>query len=60
VGYYQRQLPPGYLASRATDSNQLQDPALRARYDDVRRVVSGPLFAGARWGAIWRLHLGLW
>jgi arabinofuranosyltransferase len=60
VGHYQRSLPPGYLESRGRGENLLSDPALRARYDDVRRVVSGPLFSGSRWRAIWRLHLGLW
>jgi arabinofuranosyltransferase len=60
VGHYERRLPPGYLESRATGENRLADPALRARYGDVRLVTSGPLLAGARWRAIWRLHLGLW
>ncbi|MBI5480377.1 MAG: hypothetical protein HY906_16055 [Deltaproteobacteria bacterium] len=60
IGHCERPLPPGYLESRASGRNLLTDPALRARYDDVQLVATGPLFAGARWRAIWRLHLGLW
>jgi arabinofuranosyltransferase len=60
IGHYQRLLPRGYFETRVSGTNRLEDPALRARHEDVRRVVSGPLFTGARWGAIGRLHLGLW
>jgi arabinofuranosyltransferase len=60
VGHYRRTPPPGYLESRVAGRNLVTDPALHARYDDVQRVTTGPLFAGARWRAIWRLHLGLW
>lgn len=38
--------------------NRLEDPDLAYLYDEVRLIVSGPLFDPARWGAIWDLHTG--
>jgi arabinofuranosyltransferase len=55
IGHFRRWIPDGYLASVASGENRLADPALAALYDDVRRVVSDPLFAPARLRAAWRL-----
>jgi hypothetical protein len=52
-------IPPGYLKTVKSDSNQLQDPALAALYDDLKLATRGPLFSKERWRAIWRLNRGI-
>ena len=44
IGHFRRRVPEGYLDSLATGSNRIQDPVLAELYDDVRVVVSAPLF----------------
>jgi hypothetical protein len=39
-------------------ANRVEDPDLAYVYDQVRLVVSGPLFSAARWDAIYRMHFG--
>jgi len=56
IGHFVRELPPGYLDSVASGRNQLVDPAQRALYDDLQKVIRGPLLAPGRLAAIWRLN----
>lgn len=58
-GHFERELPPGYSETIAGGRNVIVDPALARLYDDIRLVTAGPLFSRERWGAIWRLNLGL-
>lgn len=53
-GHYERTVPLSYVQSIRSDSNLLQDPALRPLYDDLRLITRAPLFAKGRWGAIFR------
>jgi len=57
-GHFPRTYPDGYLEGRATRANTLEDPDLHAFYDELDRVVAGPVFAGSRWAALWRLNTG--
>lgn len=57
-GHYSRRLPPGYLLSRRSGTNQLEDPALAQLYDAVELVTRAPLFSPGRMQAIWRLNTG--
>ncbi len=45
-------------ASVVARTNRLEDPDLAHLYDEVRLVVSGPLFGAERWRAIRDLHFG--
>lgn len=56
-GHFRRWLPRGYLTSLATDSNQIEDPAVRALYRDLRLATRAPLGSKERWWAILRLNL---
>ncbi|MBA4285366.1 MAG: hypothetical protein C0434_07515 [Xanthomonadaceae bacterium] len=56
IGHFLRELPPGYLASLADGRNRLVDPAQRALFDDLQKVIRGPLLAPGRLDAIWRLN----
>lgn len=58
ISHFRRPIPCGYRESIAEDANRLRDPGLAAVYDAVRLVTRGPLFEGARWREIWRLHTG--
>jgi arabinofuranosyltransferase len=58
IGHSIRYLPDGYVESLETGENRIVDPKLAQYYDDLKLVVSGPLFSPARMGAIWRLNLG--
>jgi arabinofuranosyltransferase len=52
VGHYERAVPEGYLETRATGENRIRDPDLAAYWDELSRVVSGPLFTAERWRSI--------
>ncbi|MEM1000120.1 MAG: hypothetical protein AAGN35_23900 [Bacteroidota bacterium] len=55
-GHFERMLPPGYLATLKSGTNQLADPALEELYDDLKRVTQGPLWSGERLQAIFKLN----
>lgn len=58
VGHYKREIPPGYVESRESRQNQVQNRDLARAYDALTVVVSGPLFTRERWREIWRLNTG--
>ncbi len=58
IGHYPRPLPAGYVESRVQGRNVIHDPGLRSAYDDILRVVSGPVFTRERFAAIRRLATG--
>jgi len=58
VGHYDRRMPPGYYETLDTGTNVIQDPNLRAYYDDLQLVTRGPIWSMARFKAILRLNLG--
>ena len=57
IGHLRRHLPEGYLDSLAAGRNRLRDPVLAELYDDVRVVVSAPLFDLERLRSAIRLAL---
>ena len=57
-GHYFRDIPPGYVESLASGTNQIADPQLHAYYDRLKAVVSGPIFSAGRFGSIWYLNAG--
>ena len=57
-GHYERAFPAGYLQTVTTGQNQLNDPALKTLYDQTQLLARAPLFAAARWQAIWALNTG--
>lgn len=56
AGHYSRPMPAGYLDTRLTGENRLEDPGLRAAWDDLQLVTRGPLFTAERFAAIRRLN----
>lgn len=56
IGHFMRRLPEGYLATLSEGGNLLVHPEIARLYEDVRRVVAGPLWSIARFKSIWRLH----
>jgi arabinofuranosyltransferase len=58
IGHFYRDLPDGYYESVGAGRNLVRDPTLRALYDDVQLVTTGPLLSRERWRAIWRLNTG--
>jgi arabinofuranosyltransferase len=58
AGHYFRDIPPGYLESLTSGTNQIADPDLRGYYEHLRSVVSGPVFGGSRFRSIWYLNAG--
>ena len=57
IGHFMRRLPEGYLATLSDGRNVLVHPEIAGLYEDVRRVVAGPIWSVARFEAIWRLHV---
>ena len=58
VGHYFRDIPPGYLESLTSGTNQIADPELHEYYEHLRAVVSGPVFRASRFRSIWYLNAG--
>jgi len=58
IGHFDRVVPKGYVESVVGGTTRLTDPAYAALYDDLDRVIRGPLFTRARWAAVWRLNTG--
>ncbi len=58
IGHFQRAVPEGYLRARATGDTGGMQPDLARYWEQLRLVVSGPLFAPERLLAIARLNLG--
>lgn len=56
VGHYERSIPVGYLESRISYNNLLQEPALRRLWDDTHIVLRGDIFTWERFAAIFRLN----
>ncbi|MFH1463026.1 MAG: hypothetical protein ABIO70_01440 [Pseudomonadota bacterium] len=58
AGHVERLIPRGYAESLEKGGDRLQDPRVRALYDDLLLVTRGPLWTRARWAAIARLAVG--
>ena len=58
VGHYFRDIPDGYLDSLERGGNRLVEPDIRAYYDRLREVTTGPLFSTSRLRSIWYLNVG--
>lgn len=48
VGHYSRSIPPGYIQSINSDTNQIGDKDIARYYDRLRLVISGKLFSFKR------------
>lgn len=57
-GHFRRGIPAGYLESLEARENLIEDPAVRALYDDLLLATRGPLLAPGRLRAIMRLNTG--
>jgi arabinofuranosyltransferase len=58
IGHFQRAIPEGYLRARETGDASGMQPDLARYWQQIRRVVSGPLLDPARLLAIARLNSG--
>ncbi len=58
IGHFKRDIPLGYVQSFRDDQNDLKNPALTEYYDHLRLIISGPLWSGQRWLAIWKMNTG--
>jgi arabinofuranosyltransferase len=56
-GHFWRNTPKGY-PSAAIGTGEIRDPDLRAYWDELSLIISGPIFSSERWAAIWRMHTG--
>ena len=57
-GHFERAFPDGYLDAVTSAKNELSDPALRALYEKIQLIETGPLFYPARLQAIWQMNTG--
>lgn len=57
VGHNSRHLVPGFRCWLENPSFKLDDPELQRLFEDIRMVVSGPLFSSERLAAIYRINL---
>ena len=52
VGHYRRDVPAGYLESLVSGTNVIEDPQVRATWDQVALVTRAPVWSAARWRAM--------
>lgn len=57
-GHYVRPIPAGYVETRLSGKNVIEDEGLRAAWDDLQLVTRGPLLSDERWAAIRALSSG--
>ena len=57
IGHLWHPIPPGYLETRLTGKNQLEDQSLRRLYDELSIITRGPLWSVERLKAIIQLNL---
>jgi arabinofuranosyltransferase len=58
IGHFKRDIPLGYVQTFRDDKNDLKDASLIEYYDHLRFIISGPLWSGERWRAIWEINTG--
>jgi arabinofuranosyltransferase len=58
TSHFVRPIPAGYLESRQTGTNRIEDPLVRDYYDRLLRVTSGPIWSVRRFRDIWALNVG--
>ncbi|MFT3707838.1 MAG: hypothetical protein QM817_09290 [Archangium sp.] len=58
AGHYVRPMPAGYVETRLGGKNVIEDPGLRAAWNDLELVTRAPLWAPERWVAIRALASG--
>jgi arabinofuranosyltransferase len=54
IGHFVRAIPAGYVESCRQRQNLIEDPNIRALFDDVILLTRAPLFEPGRFNAIWR------
>ncbi|MGE4056046.1 MAG: hypothetical protein AB7F99_14715, partial [Vicinamibacterales bacterium] len=59
VSHFTRELPSGYVESRRARKNLIEDPLIRAYFDKILRVTTGPVFSLARFRDIYDLNVGM-
>jgi arabinofuranosyltransferase len=58
IGHFQRRMPRGYQDSVVSGENRIANPCIHAFYDQLLRVIRGPLFTLERARAVFELNLG--
>ncbi|MEO0563517.1 MAG: hypothetical protein AAF125_15520 [Chloroflexota bacterium] len=58
IGHSRRHMPLGLQDWISGESGTLADPELERYFNDIRLVISGPLFSEERMRAIWRVNFG--
>lgn len=57
-GHLFRDVPAGYVVSVETGQNRITDPSLRAYYDKLLIITTGPLLTKERAMTIWEMNTG--
>jgi arabinofuranosyltransferase len=58
IGHFVRQVPQGYMATRETGTNVIEDQDLSRYYDRLREVVAGELWSLSRLRTLLALNAG--
>ena len=57
-GFFWRAIPAGYVDTRATGENVIQDPKLARYYDKLAMIICGPIWSMERFETILLMNLG--
>lgn len=59
IGHFDRRIPKGYKQTILTGENVIEDPEVKEYYDQLKIIVSGPIFTKQRFWTILKMNLGL-
>jgi len=59
IGHFRRSIPVGYQQTAGATENRLRDRQIAEYYDQLRLIISGPLWTAERWRAIFEMNAGM-
>jgi arabinofuranosyltransferase len=57
-GHFDRALPPGYMESVRVQGNLIEDPGVHEYYENLREIISGPVWRWSRFRTMAAMNLG--
>jgi arabinofuranosyltransferase len=56
IAHVLRSMPEGYILTKLTGENKINDPKLRAFYEQLQTIISGPIFNFDRFKYIFNIN----
>ncbi|MDB9494453.1 hypothetical protein PN441_00740 [Spirulina major CS-329] len=57
IGHVERAIPKGYIESIQQGENRIEDEAIAHLYDQIKQVISGPIWSLERFKLVWKVMI---